>query len=216
MIRLGRFGSLLHLFRRHTDGAVAVEFSLIAPVMLLIIFGSIELTDAVAAKRRLYLSVGTVGDLLTTFSDDSVEEAELNAIFEIGQQVLEPYGIDNATIRATAVTWSPAASAPVVVWSRFRKGAGETETPSDNESEKGYRPGDVFEQLVDNPILDGNEQMVGNYHVVVIETNYTFKSDISDYHLAEMPMYVKEVRVPRYVSTVHLCAPDGTCTSDGA
>ena len=205
---------LFRRFRRRTDGAVAVEMALIAPVMIFMLFGTIELTDGILAKRRLYMGAGMLGDLMTNRAENYVHEDELDAGIAITERVLEPYGLDDATIMLTAVTWDEEKKQPVVVWSRLRE-PGQAVRQND---EDGYAEGDVFERLRDDEkryMTSGEQVVQAGDHVVIAEITYPFTSSLSNVVFESFQMEVQEVRVPRRNRTLAFCQsnkPGADCT----
>lgn len=208
--------SLSRRFSREAHGVMAVEFSLIAPVMIMMLFGLIELTDAILAKRRLYMAASMVGDLTTNRAEDWVHEDDLDRTFSVTQRVLEPYGLEDTTIRLTAVTWDDTKKQPVVEWSRIRVTDGEQEK---NEAD-GYKKGEIFKplQAEQEQFLTGNETIVKQGdHVLVAEISYPFVSSLSNIVFGEFDLNVQEVRVPRRSRTMAFCESDksGADCTDG-
>ena len=104
------------LFARAKDGLAAVEFALIAPVMIVMFFGVIELSSAVDCNSRVGRVTSTVGDLVAQAT--TVSTADTTNAFNAANAVLYPYAAANARIvvsslvddghGATKVAWSDA------------------------------------------------------------------------------------------------------------
>ncbi|SFG76095.1 TadE/TadG family type IV pilus assembly protein [Methylobacterium gossipiicola] len=95
--RLGRF-------RRAQGGVAAVEFALIAPVLVLIYVGGSELARAAMAQRRTTLLSRTVADL--TSRGDTVSpmaQATMTDILAAAKLVYQPFDATNAVIRVAAI-----------------------------------------------------------------------------------------------------------------
>ncbi len=60
----GRLSAFAVRFARHSDGAAAVEFGFLAPLLLLMLLGTIEIGRAVNTDRHFTAAVGTAGDLV--------------------------------------------------------------------------------------------------------------------------------------------------------
>lgn len=191
---------LLARFARETGGVMAVEFSLIAPVMIFMLFGMIELTDAVLAKRRVGMATSMLGDLTTNRADDWIHRSEVANVFAISSRVLEPYGIDEVTVLLTAVTWDDTKDAPVVVWSKRRKPNGQVEDNPD------YAVGDVVPGLSDNDFQLADEALVADgQHLILAEMKYPFTSSLSNMYFDNVQIEVQELRVPRKKATLRHC-----------
>ena len=50
--------------KRDTSGMAAIEFVFIVPLMLVIFFGTIELSNGVAADRKVTITARTLSDLV--------------------------------------------------------------------------------------------------------------------------------------------------------
>ncbi|MCJ2054739.1 pilus assembly protein [Methylobacterium sp. J-070] len=87
----------LMAFTDSRDGVSAVEFSLIAPVMLALFMGSIELPRAYMIGKRLDNATATMADLISrgTYTDLSPVFAALGAISN-------PYDVTRASVVLTA------------------------------------------------------------------------------------------------------------------
>jgi Flp pilus assembly protein TadG len=102
-------------FGRDQRGVSAVEFALIAPLMLVFYFGLTELCQAMLAERRANHVASAVGDLITQREEISV--TEINDVFKIGALVLAPFPEADLTVKITHVTADPKGK-PFVDWSR--------------------------------------------------------------------------------------------------
>jgi Flp pilus assembly protein TadG len=111
--RLGRF-------RDDENGVSAVEFAMLLPLMITLYLGSIEVTQAVSADRKMTLVAGTIGDLVAQAS--CVSTSDVNAIFEAGKAVLYPYDAGLLKAVVTSVTIDANQNA-TVAWSKTLNGA---------------------------------------------------------------------------------------------
>ena len=75
--------------RENVAGMAAVEFGLIAPVMLIMLIGTIEISRAISIDRRFGLATAMVGDLVAR--EEDMTSANLNAIYDIVEHVMAPY-----------------------------------------------------------------------------------------------------------------------------
>ena len=100
-------------------GVAAVEFALIAPLMVLVYFGMADLTEGLMANRMVGHVASTVGDLAAQSS--AVTPAQVTDIFAIGQQMLSPFPAAGLKIRVTSVT-ADANDVPKVDWSQASGG----------------------------------------------------------------------------------------------
>jgi Flp pilus assembly protein TadG len=93
--------ALLHRLVRDHRGVSAVEFALIAPLMILMYFGAAELTQAYMAQKRVAHVASVIADLTsqeTTLTQDMVDD-----IFAAGQHILQPFPAAPLTQRLTSI-----------------------------------------------------------------------------------------------------------------
>ena len=106
--------SVLGRIRRDQRGAAAVEFALIAPAMLFIYFGLVEICEAVLAERKANHVASEVGDLAAQAT--TLSASDVSDIFALGGQVLAPFSSTNLQMRISSL--SPNSSNRLaVVWS---------------------------------------------------------------------------------------------------
>ncbi len=111
-----RFRRQISAFLRDIHGVSAVEFALIAPVAILLLFGEYLLCDAASAKRKLTITAHTLADLIARQSN--VSASSLATIVNASAQIVAPYSASNMSIVIaelstdgsghTTVAWSSA------------------------------------------------------------------------------------------------------------
>jgi Flp pilus assembly protein TadG len=89
-------------FWRDRRGVSAVEFALIAPVLLLLYCGLAELTQAMMAQRRLNQVTAAIGDLVSQTSQ--VDANRLKDVFLIGQTIMAPFPTTTLRMCVVSVT----------------------------------------------------------------------------------------------------------------
>ena len=106
--------SLFRKVRRDQRGAAAVEFALIAPVMIFVYFGLVEICEAVLAERKTNHVASEIGDLAAQAT--SLSTSDMTDIFALGGSVLAPFTSTNLKMRISSL--SPNSSSQLaVVWS---------------------------------------------------------------------------------------------------
>jgi Flp pilus assembly protein TadG len=96
-------------------GVSAVEFALIAPIMVLMLFGATEASLLVTVDRKTTLAASTLGDLAA--QTDLVSCAELSQISAVTRQVFEPYSGADASLVVASLKLD--GGVPKVEWSKF-------------------------------------------------------------------------------------------------
>ncbi|MFN3512124.1 MAG: TadE/TadG family type IV pilus assembly protein [Phenylobacterium sp.] len=102
-------------------GASAVEFALVAPILILLYFGMVEVTQGLMANRRASHVATTIGDLIAQRGEWKTSEIE--DVFNVSEALLRPQPVAALSIRVTSIE-TDAAGTPKVVWSQTR-GTGE-------------------------------------------------------------------------------------------
>ena len=99
---------LITRLRGARRGTALVEFAIAAPVMLIMYFGTIEITQAVIAKRRLNLMVTTLADL--SARSKSLASTDITAIFGAAGAVMAPMDTTTMQMRISSLVVYPSGS----------------------------------------------------------------------------------------------------------
>jgi Flp pilus assembly protein TadG len=95
----------------------ALEFALIAPLLLAMYFVTMEVAQGIEANKKVGRVGSMVADLVT--QQQTVNKAVLDAILSIGEATLQPYNRSKPTIIITAIEISDEVTPTVKVkWSR--------------------------------------------------------------------------------------------------
>lgn len=84
-----RLAVLANRFKKEKDGVAAVEFALIAPLLILLFFGTLEISTAVAINRKVSRISSTVGDLIT--QSQTLTGNDIVDIMKSASYVMRPY-----------------------------------------------------------------------------------------------------------------------------
>lgn len=170
--RLTRFAKR-HAFWRDQAGVAAVEFAFLVPVLMLMTFGTIELTRALIIHKRFQRSAAMVGDLVarekqlwpetkdSSTATTADAKATLAGIMIAAQHAMEPYSTKSLTIKVYQV-WANMTkpTQTKIEWSyeyNFDTTAATTTGCGDSKT-------------VDSGVL------VGNGRAIFVEAKYNFKT----------------------------------------
>ena len=103
-------------FRRETRGVAAVEFAFMAPILILLFVGTIELSSAVSVNRKLSRLSSTLSDLVS--QSQSLTAADVEDIMNASAKVMYPYE-DQVKILLTGINIDNTGTAKVA-WSKAR------------------------------------------------------------------------------------------------
>lgn len=107
--KTGGFLTLLRRFGVHTKGAIAIEFAMIFPIMITIYFGVVEMSNALAASRKVTMLTSTVGDLVAQFS--TVGPTAMSGLYDAADEIMRPFdttGTNQLRINVYSVSGTPA------------------------------------------------------------------------------------------------------------
>lgn len=99
-------------FRDECEGAAAIEFALIAPLMIMLFVGTLEVSAAVSVNRKVSRISSVVGDLVTQSTE--LNGSDITNIMQVSSDIMEPY--DNSVkIRITGIAIESGSA--TVTWS---------------------------------------------------------------------------------------------------
>ncbi len=106
--------------RKDVRGVGAVEFALIAPLLLFLYITSFELTIGLSVSKRVTRTASTIADLVTQQS--KVTTSDLQQMTSVANAVFTPYKPENLKIKVTGVTLDTSSN-PTVAWSWAQDGS---------------------------------------------------------------------------------------------
>lgn len=164
---------------RDKRGLAALEFALIAPMMVVVLFGSIELTELLATNRRAENTAASIADV--TSRDTVITNAELSDLWAAAGVLMYPNSATPMRMRVTSVQIQTPTEAKVL-WS---------------EGHNGYAPraaGSAF------GLPDG--LMVPGTSVIVAETTYRYNPPVGVFLDIAFDLKHIEYRRPRIADPV--------------
>jgi Flp pilus assembly protein TadG len=106
---------LVTTLSENTGGIAAVEFAMILPIMLVLFFGTVEMSNGVAVYRKVTLMAHTLSDL-TSQSTEVQSTTDLPNFFAASTGVMAPYSATPITQSITEI-WVNASGQARVQWS---------------------------------------------------------------------------------------------------
>jgi Flp pilus assembly protein TadG len=104
----------LSRFRHDAGGAAAIEFAFIAPLLITLWLGTMEISQGIEVNKKVGRTASTIGDLISQKNPITMDE--MKDIMNIGEAAMQPYNRDMPTMIVTAINID-ASLAPTVVWS---------------------------------------------------------------------------------------------------
>jgi hypothetical protein len=145
---------------RDRRGVSAVEFALIAPIMIMIYFAVAVLGGASTAQRRANHVAASIGDLVS--QNTVVTPQDIADIFTVGDAVMSPWPTASLKMRLSSIK-EDGQGAVTVAWSQQSRWTALT-------------PGDPYEGPA-KPLLTPGET------IIIAEVEYQFASPIPDLNL---------------------------------
>ena len=113
---------MLNLLRlcRSTSGLSAIEFALIAPVLSVLLLGTIVVCNALECRQKLISEASSVADLVSQAS--SLSSGDLQDIFQSGATIMSPFDSSAGTIVVSSIVNNAQTGANTVAWSEAYNG----------------------------------------------------------------------------------------------
>ncbi len=153
-----RHGILARRFVRDERGVAAIEFAYIAPILLVMLMATFELSRAVSIDRRLNSVSAMASELVAR--EEQVNADDLKKIYLSLDHVLKPYNDNSLVVRLTQVR-TDNNGATKIEWSREIDHAGNVTEPSGNQQCQNYQ-------------IDAELKQNGS-RVVVAEVGYNYQ-----------------------------------------
>jgi Flp pilus assembly protein TadG len=100
---------------KNTSGIAAVEFAMVLPIMLVLFFGTVEISNGVAVYRKVTLMAHTLSDL-TSQSQEVQSSSDLPNFFAASSGVMMPYSSTPITQNIMEI-WVNSSGQARVQWS---------------------------------------------------------------------------------------------------
>lgn len=165
-------------------GVAAVEFAFVAPFLILLWLGGVELTQGLTVDRRLSALVGSVGDLVSR--SKMVTEADVANILDVTPGVLFPFDSGPAAVILTAIDIDAEGKAKVA-WSRS-----QGQRPA-------HAPGSDMTAAVAQDLLRPDSQLI------MAEASYAYRPAVGYIITGSLMLEKQLFFVPRASTRVKLC-----------
>ncbi len=116
--RIARTSWLLCRFRDEVKAVAAIEFAFLAPLMLLLYVGTVEISAALSANRKLSRASSTLGDLMTQV--ECITNNNLADMVNIIDDIMYPF---DTTVKVAVAGVQVTGSNVTVDWSHAFNGA---------------------------------------------------------------------------------------------
>ena len=146
-------------------GNAAVEFAVIVPVMLVMFFGTVELSSGVAVDRKTTLVARTMSDLTSQSKDQPLTDGYMLNVFTSAIAILQPYTAVPATATISEIYVDSNAIASIQWSTAATFGAGATQATLVTSTRS---PGNIVTTLVPSQML------VRRTYLILSEVSYVY------------------------------------------
>jgi Flp pilus assembly protein TadG len=144
----------LRRFAAANKGLAALEFAIIAPMMIFLLFGSVDLIDVLNANQRVQNSAASLADVVAR--DTEVSNDEVTGLWAALDVLMFPNDGSDVDIRVTSVSIDSSTSARVV-WSEGH----------------GMAP-----RVVNSTVALPPQMMTPGTSIIMTETSYEYRSPL--------------------------------------
>ncbi|ARO28224.1 Flp pilus assembly TadG-like protein [Rhizobium sp. NXC14] len=104
---------------RERNGAGAIEFAILFPVLIMLYIGAFEITIGLSVSKRATRAAGAIADLVT--QQQSVTKSALAQMPSVATGMFVPYNTTSLTLKITGISIDASANAKVL-WSWAQDG----------------------------------------------------------------------------------------------
>jgi Flp pilus assembly protein TadG len=181
--RLARGAVAVRRFVRNASGVAAVEFGFIAPILLVMLLGAVEVTRAISIDRRFAVVTSTVADLVTR--ETQLTAADVNAMYQVAAQIMRPFEVTPLKLSIVPV---------------MRINGNDRVYPS-AANRPGYNGGGVHAKCASYSL--STSMLAANESVIVVEGEYRFTPLFAGFFVSAMNWTEKAFSKPRKSSSVN-------------
>jgi Flp pilus assembly protein TadG len=144
-------------FLKDCSGIGAVEFAFIAPMMLVMFFGTVEFSQGVGANRKVTIMARTLSDL--TSQNTSVTSTQLNNFFAAATAIMTPYSAAPVQSTISELYIDPNTQTARVQWSVGSAARAQSSTVT------------IPSQLI---ARDAQNNVIANQYLIYSEVTYLY------------------------------------------
>lgn len=182
-------------FVADSEAIAATEFAVIVPLMLVLFFGTVEFSSAVAIDRKVTLMARTMSDLTSQYA--SVADTDMTNFFAASTSIMTPYSKTPVLATITELYIDPSSSAARVQWSKGSSPRGQGSTVS------------IPSTLI---ATDSSGKVIANQYLIFSEVSYTYTPSVG--YVLTGGINLKDVSYTRpRQSTCVYYSPATACTT---
>ena len=170
--------SRIRRFCRARDGLAAIEFAMLAPILIAMFLGSIELTDALVCQQKVTGMASTAADLVA--QETSVSSGDIANVYAAINSIVYPYPTTGLKITISSLIYATATTG-TVAWSDAQNATART---------------------VNSTVTVPTGVISSGGSVILVEVTYPYNSAVSKFLSAPTNMTSAFYARPRRSTTV--------------
>ena len=174
-------------FLADSSAVAATEFAVIVPLMLVMFFGTVEFSSAVAIDRKVTLMARTLSDL--TSQSTSVADSDMTNFFNASTGIMTPYDSSLVLSTISELYVDPATKVARVQWSKGAAARTQGAT-----------------------VTIPSTLAVGDTYLIFSEVSYTYTPSVGYVLKSAITLSDVSYTRPRQSSCVYY-SPDTACTT---
>jgi len=124
--RVERFALTCRRFRSASTGMAAIEMAFVFPMMLIVYFGLVDITNLLSANRRVTIASSTIADLVTQ-APGTLNKADLTGFYNAVSPIMDPF--PSSSVQIDVADYRKIGTTITKIWSNAKNG-GCSRTPS--------------------------------------------------------------------------------------
>ena len=160
------------------SGLAALEFAIIAPMMILLVFGSVDLIDTLGANKRAQNAASSIADVVAR--DDAVSDAEVTGLWAALDVLMYPDPGAVMEMRVSSIRIESSTSARVV-WS---EGHGMTA------------------RVANTTVTLPSQMMTAGTSVIMTESSYPYTAPLGFLHAGSVDLEHTSIRRSRLIDPI--------------
>lgn len=181
------------------SGMAAVEFALVAPFMITLFFGLVEVCNILDAQQKVTSVASTAADL--TGQATTVKTTDIADIFAASSAIMTPFSNANTTIVLSSVTGTGIKNKGIVLWSQVY-GHGATARAVNSNVVIGTNVADGSLAPSMDGLLPTTCSSAGQCSVILAEVYYNYTSPYGKFIIGSRTLTDTFLVKPRRVISV--------------
>lgn len=173
---------------RDRRGVSAVEFALVAPFMIALYLGCVEISDAVSANRKVSMTSAALANL--TAQATTILSGDMDNIFNAATKIMSPYSATPLQMTISCILID-ANKVPTVKWSAVKNG-----TP-----------------LTTGALAIPSDLTIANTQLVLGQVTYTYTPTIGNSLTGPLALKDQMYMSPRITAPTYNDGTDHKCNS---